>query len=101
MDLIVRVAEVRGHCPVYREGDTFRLLDGWRLVAETPVCMHALAALMPYYNALRFAEPAQLGLADPDEPGSLCVQCPDPCARSGGGTVPFRVTRVPPGPPAG
>ncbi len=94
MNLIVEVVEVRGRCPVHRVGDVFRLLDGYRLSADRPVCMHALAALLPYYNAVRFAEPAQLGLADRDDPGALCVQCPDPCARTGGGTVVLRVKRA-------
>jgi len=93
MDLIVQVTEIQGHCPVYGKGDVFRLLDGWRLVADKPVCMHALASLLPYYNALRFAEPADLGLAGREDPGALYIQCADPCARTGGGTVVFRVTR--------
>jgi uncharacterized repeat protein (TIGR04076 family) len=92
VDLLVEVAEVRGRCPVYAAGDSFRLLDGWRLTSDRPLCMHALASLLPYYNALRFADPGDLGLADRDDPRALDVQCPDPCVQTGGGTVLFRVT---------
>jgi hypothetical protein len=53
MHLLVRVAEIKGRCPVYAVGDSFRLEDGYRLVSEIPLCMHSLAALLPYYNALR------------------------------------------------
>ena len=95
MDLIVRVAEVRGRCPVYQEGASFRLLDGYRLLAEAPVCMHALASLMPYYNALRFASPEELGLAGKGDRDTLSIQCLDPCVQTGGGTVIFAVTRSP------
>ncbi len=53
MPLLVRVAEIKGRCSVYEVGDSFRLEDGYRLVSEIPLCMHSLAALLPYYNALR------------------------------------------------
>jgi len=53
METVVTVKEIRGHCPTYKVGDSFALKAGYQLVSDIPVCMHALAALMPYYNALR------------------------------------------------
>jgi len=41
-DLEVRVVEIKGHCPVYRVGDCFRILEGCKLQAERPLCLHAL-----------------------------------------------------------
>jgi len=35
-DLVVRVKEIKGHCPVYKVGDTFALESGYRLVTEIP-----------------------------------------------------------------
>jgi len=61
MDLIITVKEINGHCPTYKIGDSFTLKAGYQLLSETPVCMHGLSALMPYYNALRVSEPAQWG----------------------------------------
>jgi len=57
--------------------------------------MHALASLMPYYNALRFAGPEELGLAGKEDREALYIQCLDPCVQTGGGTVIFAVTRSP------
>jgi len=95
MDLIVHVKDIKGHCPVYKAGDELILKDGYQLVAERPVCMHALTSLMPYYNALRFCEPMDLGLVAKDDPTKLVVQCPDPCEQTGGGTVTFEVSKQP------
>ena len=91
IDLIVKVIEIKGKCPVYRVGDSFRILDGFRLVAEKPLCMHSLASLMPYYTALsRGVSPVELGLAR--EGDVAFVQCLDPCARTGGGTAVFAIS---------
>ncbi len=48
MDLVVTVKEVKGHCPVHKVGDSFRLMACYQLVSDIPVCMHALASLMPW-----------------------------------------------------
>lgn len=89
-DLLIEVVEIKGHCPVYSVGDSFRILDGFKLVAEKPLCMHSLASFMPYYVALsRGASPAELGLVR--EGDVAYVQCLDPCERTGGGTVVFAV----------
>jgi uncharacterized repeat protein (TIGR04076 family) len=93
MNLLIRVAEIRGSCPVYREGDRFRLLDGYRLESSKPVCMHSLASLMPHYNALRVSPPSEWGLAGKSEPGKAYIQCLDPVAHTGGGTTVFEITR--------
>lgn len=89
MDLQVRVADIQGHCPVYKEGDMFTLKSGYILDTEhsCPVCMHSLSSLMPFYSALsRGIDAFDLGLA-PEEGKPARIRCPDPCAYTGGGTV--------------
>lgn len=93
-DLIVDVVDIQGNCPVYRPGDRFVLKEGYKLVAEQPVCMHALQSICPYYVPLsRGIDSADLGLAGPD--GAAYVQCLDPRAFTGGGTVTFRISPSP------
>jgi len=94
MDLIIRIKEIRGQCPVYRVGDSFRLVDGYRLVTNTPLCMHSLASLLPHYNALRISEPSQWGLAGKEDKTKAYLQCMDPCSYTGGGTTIFEISRV-------
>lgn len=89
-DLQIEVVTIKGNCPVYREGDAFSITEGFKLVAEKPLCLHALAVLLPYYVALsRRIPPVSLGLAREGE--SAYLQCPDPCERTGGGTVVFKI----------
>ena len=89
-ELVIEVVDIQGHCPLYRLGDRFYIQRGYQLVADGPVCMHALLALCPYYVALsRGISPAVLGLAGPD--GAAYVQCLDAHSYTGGGTVTFRV----------
>lgn len=94
MDLIVKVKEIKGSCPVYKAGDTFLIKDGYKLVAKDAVCMHGLSAIMPFYNALRFCEPGQLGLAGTQDAGRAYVQCPDAACLTGGGTVIFQISKA-------
>jgi uncharacterized repeat protein (TIGR04076 family) len=94
MHLSIRVAEVKGRCPVYEVGDTFVLEDCFKLVSEKPVCMHGLAALMPHYNALRVSEPGNWGLAGKDDPSKAYVQCLDAVDHTDGGTAVFEISRV-------
>lgn len=94
MDLVVTVKEIKGHCPTYRVGDSFTLKACYQLLSEGPVCMHGLAALMPYYNALRVSEPAAWGIDGKDDPSKAYIQCPDPCGYTGGGTVIFEISKV-------
>jgi uncharacterized repeat protein (TIGR04076 family) len=94
MDLVIRVRQIKGNCPVYEVGDSFTLKDGYRLSAGKPICMHSLASLMPYYNALRVSEPCQWGLAAKDDESKLVFQCSDPADHTGGGTVTFEVSKT-------
>ena len=94
MDLIARVREIKGTCPVYRPGDSIVIRDGYILDTSksVPVCMHSLASLMPYYVALsRGIAPETLGLSGPKE-GVAYLQCLDPCELTGGGTVVFEIS---------
>jgi uncharacterized repeat protein (TIGR04076 family) len=95
MDLIVTVREVRGTCPVYKEGDTFKIEEGYRLRSEMPLCMHALSSIMPFYNALRVSGPELWGLASDENQGKAYIQCPDALPYTGGGTVFFEIARSP------
>ncbi len=94
MNLEITVKAIRGHCPVYRVGSRIVLREGYRLDlgASDAVCMHSLASVMPYYNAIfRGIEARELGLADAE--GRACVQCLDPCEETGGGTAIMRLER--------
>jgi uncharacterized repeat protein (TIGR04076 family) len=94
MDLIVRVKEIKGTCPVYSPGDSIVIRDGFVLDTSksASVCMHSLASLMPYYVALsRGIPPDTLGLSGPKE-GVAYLQCLDPCELTGGGTVVFEIS---------
>ena len=96
MDLEIKIVEIRGHCPVYREEDSFTLTDGYILNPKLScrVCMHSLASIMPYYNAIGHGiDPSVLGLAPgPEQPAR--VHCLDPCEYTGGGTVVFEIKRI-------
>lgn len=93
MKLVIRVKEIRGICPVYKEGDTFVIEDGYKLVSDIPLCMHSLSSLMPYYIPLsRGISPKSLGLAKEDVQKAY-IQCLDPCKYTDGGTVVFEIMR--------
>ncbi|UCG59307.1 MAG: TIGR04076 family protein [Phycisphaerales bacterium] len=94
MDLIVSVKQIKGHCPTHKLGDSFTLKAGYQLVSDGPVCMHALASLMPYYNALRVSEPAQWGLEGKEDKTKAYIQCPDPCEYTSGGTVVLEIAKT-------
>lgn len=96
LDLIIRVVEIKGSCPVYNVGDSFIIAGGYKLIASKPVCMHSLTSLMPYYVALsKGINPVALGLAKDKskDKDKAYLQCLDPYARTGGGTVVFEVSR--------
>ncbi len=94
MRLLVRVREVKGNCPVYKEGDTFSIDEGYKLSSTIPLCMHSLASVMPYYISLsRGVSPKSLGLAREDGENAR-IQCLDPFKYTGGGTVVFEITRI-------
>ena len=94
MDLVVTVKEINGNCPTYKMGDSFTLKAGYQLVSEVPVCMHGLASLMPYYNALRVSEPEQWGLDGKEDKAKAYIHCPDPCEYTRGGTVVFEIAKI-------
>jgi uncharacterized repeat protein (TIGR04076 family) len=88
--LRIEVVDIQGHCPVYKVGDSFHIVDGHRLVADRLLCMHGLQSLAPYYVALsRGVDPVDLGLAGSD--GAVYVQCLDPQEVTDGGTVVFQI----------
>jgi uncharacterized repeat protein (TIGR04076 family) len=88
--LIVEVVDIQGHCPIYRVGDSFRIEEGYKLVSDRTVCLHALQAVCPYYVPLsRGISRADLGLTGPDR--TAYVECLDPQRYTGGGTVTFRI----------
>jgi len=94
VDLVVKVKEIKGTCPVYKPGDTIVIRKGYVLdtAHSAAVCMHSLACLMPYYVALsKGIHPKDLGLSGTD-PDCAYVQCLDPCEITGGGTVVFEVS---------
>ena len=93
MDLIIRVREIKGRCPVYRQGDCFKLEDGYRLITDMPLCMHSLASLLPHYNALRVSEPDRWGLGGKADKTKAYVQCLGASTYTDGGTVVFELSR--------
>ncbi len=94
MDLLVKVKAIKGHCPTYKVGDSFILKNGYQLISDIPVCMHGLAALMPYYNALGVSQPQQWGLAGKEDKNKAYIQCLDPAELTGGGTVTFEISKI-------
>lgn len=88
-ELKVVVRDIKGYCPVYKKGVSFRIKEGYVLETNVPLCMHAMASVMPYYVALSSGvKPKDLGLGDDR---SAYVQCLDPCEITGGGTVIFEI----------
>lgn len=86
-DLVVEIVEVKGQCPVYKKGDSFEIKEGYKLDSEKEICMHSLASILPYYNALsRGVSPKELKLTK-DKEDVAYLQCLDPCDYTDGGTV--------------
>ena len=63
----------------------------WDPITMRSMLFFSLSSIMPFYNALRFTEPSELGLAGND--GKAYVQCPDACEHTGGGTVVFEIIK--------
>jgi uncharacterized repeat protein (TIGR04076 family) len=93
MNLIIKVKEIKGNCPVYRQNDSFILEDGYKLKSKIPLCMHSLSSIIPFYNALRVSGPDNFGLAGKENMSAAYVQCPDACSYTDGGTVVFEILR--------
>ena len=89
LTLKITIKSIKGNCPVYKEGDSFKIIDGYVLSTEIPLCMHGMASIMPYYVALsRGIKPEGLGLGKNNK---AYVQCLDPYNTTGGGTVIFKI----------
>ncbi len=93
MNLVIRIKEIEGHCSVYVVNDSFKLIDAYKLVTEKPICMHALAALLPYYNALRVTPTENWGLAGKDSKQNAYIQCLDDQTYTDDGTTIFEIIR--------
>lgn len=94
MGLVIKVREIIGRCHIYNMGGKIVIEDGCRvnLKKTTAICMHSLAAIMPYYVALsKVVSPVELGLVR--DGNKAYVQCLDPCKYTGGGTVIFEISR--------
>jgi len=92
-NLKITVVDIQGGCPVYKPGNSFYLTDGYILEPSKScqVCMHSLASILPYHVALSHGiSPASIGL-NKDKSNKAFLQCQDPCAYTGGGTVIFEV----------
>ena len=94
MKLVIEIIEIEGKCPVYKVGDRIVLDKGYKVNLEETdnICMHSLASILPYYNALaKGVPPPELGLAKKGDAAFL--QCLDPQKHTGGGTVTLKITR--------
>ena len=95
MELVVKVVEIKGKCPVYKLGNKITLKEGYILdpAASDRVCMHSLTSILPYYVALAKGVHAKdLGLSQGGS-AEAYVQCLDPCEITDGGTVLFQMSR--------
>ena len=67
-----------------------RAVEGYKLVAEMPLCMHTLQSLAPHHAApSRGVDPGRDGTGRAD--GAAYVQRLDPQEVTGGGTMVFRI----------
>ena len=88
--LQLRVCEIRGKCPVYKEGDKLTIHGAQIVMDKTDaICIHALSTLLHYVVALdEGADPIKLGLSK--DSGHAYMQCVDPGEPyTEGGTVIF------------
>jgi len=84
VDLIVKVKEIKGTCPVYSLEDSIVIREGYILDTK-----NSPAA---YYVALsKGISPKTLGLSGTKQDRAY-LQCLDPCEVTGGGTVIFEIT---------
>lgn len=98
MDVLeIQVHEIRGKCPVYREGDRI-IVDEPEIDLERTdaLCTHALSTLLHYTTILeRNWCPVELGLTVDGDEEHAYMQCVDPGEPyTEGGTVIFRVRRL-------
>lgn len=98
MDVLeIQVHEIRGKCPVYREGDRI-IVDEPEIDLERTdaLCTHALSTILHYTTILeRNWCPVELGLTVDGDEEHAYMQCVDPGEPyTEGGTVIFRVRRL-------
>lgn len=92
--LRITIKSIKGNCPVYHAGQQFFIHQGYILDSNNkPLCMHALASLMPFYSTLSLPEikPESIGIGSSTK---AYIQCPDPCDLTNGGTVLFEIEKV-------
>jgi len=95
--LEIKVHEIRGICPVYKEGDRIIVNDPQIVLEKTDaLCTHALSTLLHYVLILeRNWCPVELGLTDAAHPDVAYLQCVDPGKPyTDGGTVIFACRRI-------
>ncbi|MDI6818723.1 MULTISPECIES: TIGR04076 family protein [Methanothermobacter] len=95
MDVLeIRVHEIRGKCPVHREGDRITVDDPEIDLERTDaLCTHALSTILHYTTILeRNWCPVELGLTVDGDEEHAYMQCVDPGEPyTDGGTVIFQV----------
>jgi uncharacterized repeat protein (TIGR04076 family) len=98
MDVLeIRVHEIRGKCPVHREGDRITVDDPEIDLERTDaLCTHALSTILHYTTILeRKWCPVELGLTVDGDEEHAYMQCVDPGKPyTEGGTVIFQVRRL-------
>lgn len=92
--VIIKVKEVRGHCPIYKPGNCI-VLEWFYIKCDESkdVCLHAICAMSTLLSAFMHGVSAkELGIGSRDDVGYL--QCPDPGSPyTCGGTVVFELRR--------
>ncbi|MCS4541016.1 MAG: TIGR04076 family protein [Euryarchaeota archaeon] len=93
--LEIKVKEIRGNCPVFKEGDKITIEEPKLILKETDAfCIHAFGSMLSMLVPLsRGIEPKEVGLCKEGDIGYL--QCLDPGKEfTGGGTVIFQIKRT-------
>ena len=91
------VYEIKGYCPVYKEGDKIIIDDPEIAVSETDaLCTHALSTILHYTTILSHDWcPVKLGLTTEEDKDYAYMQCVDPGKPfTDGGTVIFRCKKM-------
>ncbi len=94
--LEITVHEIRGRCPVYKNGDKITIKNPDIVLDKTDaLCTHALPTMLHYALILEHNWcPLKLGLTRENDQDHAYFQCLDPGEPyTDGGTVIFRVTR--------
>lgn len=95
--LEITVHEIKGHCPVYQEGDLITIRDPEIDLDKTnALCTHALSTILHYITILEHDWiPLALGLTSEDDQDHAYLQCVDPGKPyTDGGTVIFKCRKL-------